>query len=94
MDQTIKRIYDTMQGFLESDYAVGGVEDAFKEGSICARAYEEMRGAYERLCDRLGAKNEDPDLDIIINKLEEIQKELCRRMFLYGARSASQREKT
>ncbi len=75
------KIYETMLGLLESEAQVSGVENAFEEGSPCAGAYEDMRNAYERLCARLGAANEDPDLDLMVEKMEFIQKELCRRMF-------------
>lgn len=42
--------------------------------------------AYDRLRDRLGVLDEDSDLECIIHAFEDIQKELCLRMYCYGAR--------
>ncbi len=78
-----------MQDLLEPESAVPWVENAFEEGNRCTQAYEEMRQSYERLCGRLGSENEDPDLDCIVNRMEEIQKELCERMFFCGVRFAA-----
>ncbi len=74
-------IYETMLGLREPEACVPGIEDAFKEGSLCASAYDEMRQCYRRLCARLGDSEEDRDLDQMVACLEGIQKELCRRMF-------------
>lgn len=77
-------IYETMSGFLELEAQVPGVANAFDEGSICARKYAEMRAAYERVCARLGAGDEDKDLNEIVDCLEAIQRELCERMYCLG----------
>ncbi len=74
-------VYETMLGLLEPEAQVSGVDNAFAEGQTCARAYEEMRNAYERLCRRLGCADEDPDLNSMVEHMEVIQKDLCRRMF-------------
>ena len=77
-------IYDSMCGFLVEEYALPDVNNAFVSGSYCDRQYERMRSAYERLCERLKTGAEDPDLDIMVNAMENIQKELCRRIFHYA----------
>lgn len=74
-------VYETMLGLRERDAQVPGIEDAFAEGTPCANGYEQMRSAYERVCHRLGVVDEDPDLNAIVENMERIQKELCRRMF-------------
>ena len=61
-----------------------GVENAFAEGSYCASCYHEISEAYERLRDRLGVVDEDEDVEIIIGAFENIQQELCCRMYSYG----------
>ena len=76
-------IYDSMCGFLAEEYAVADVDNAFVPGSYCDRQYARMRAAYERLCDRLKTGEEDPDLDVMVDAMENIQKELCRRIFHY-----------
>ena len=77
-------IYESMCGFLVEEYAASDVENAFVPGSYCDRQYERMRSAYERLCSRLNTGEEDPDLDIMVEAMENIQKELCRRIFHYA----------
>lgn len=77
-------IYETMSGFLEPEAQVPGVANAFDEGSICARKYADMRSAYERVCTRLGARDEDRDLNEIVDCMEAIQRELCERMYRLG----------
>ena len=77
-------IYESMLGLRLPEACVPGVEDAFSEGSLCQREYDRMRSAYERLCTRLGAGDEDPDLNTMVNALEAIQQELCERMYRFG----------
>ena len=77
-------IYETLLGERLPEYAVPGVENAFGPGGFCDEKYAEMRSSYERLCLRLGAGDEDDDVEIIINSLMEIQKEIAGRMFRLG----------
>ncbi len=87
MKQTLmERVYETMAcGVLEA-YQMPGVEDAFESGSYCMNLYAKALDAYERLCNRLGVKDEDNDIEIIFYSFWEIQKELCYRMYQYGAK--------
>lgn len=77
-----EQIYETMLGLLEPEACVPGVKNTFADGSFCAERYETMRTAYERLCTRLNVVNEDKDLNICVDSMEAIQKELCRRFYL------------
>ena len=77
-------IYETMLGFRVPGACAPGVEDAFAEGSLCQREYDRMRTAYEQLCSRLGAGDEDPDLNTMVDAMEAIQRELCERMYRFG----------
>ncbi len=74
-------VYETMLGLLEPEAMLPGIENAFFGGSFCAREYETMRSAYLRLCQRLGVADEDGDLNCMIESLENIQRELCRRIW-------------
>ncbi len=85
------QIYETMLGLLEPEAALDWVDSAFGEGAHCTREYAQMREAYERICERLGVENEDEDLEIIVNSLESIQRELCERMFSAGSKYESER---
>ncbi len=79
-----REIYETMLGLLEPEAQVPNVDDAFGKDSVCAREYEEMRQAYERLCNRFGITDEDEDLNAIVSHMENIQKDLCYRMYYLG----------
>ena len=86
MKQTLMECaYETMAcGVLEA-YQMPGVEDAFAPGSYCMDLYTKALDAYARLCNRLGVKDEDNDVEIIFYSFLQIQKELCYRMYRYGA---------
>lgn len=72
-------VYESLIGELIDP--VEKVPNAFEPGSYCEARYKEMLAAYERLCDRLGVLDEDEDVEIIINSLLSIQRELCLEMF-------------
>ena len=76
--------YESMLGLRLPESSVPGVEDAFSEGSLCQREYDRMRDAYERLCSRLGAGDEDPDLNTMVDAMEATQRDLCKRMYHCG----------
>lgn len=81
-------VYESLLGLLNADAALPWVENAFAPGSLCDREYDRMRHAYQRVCTRLGAAEEDPDLDTMVQALEAIQRELCRRMYETGRHGA------
>lgn len=82
---SFEKVYDSMQGGLLEAYRLPEVEDAFAEGGFCMEQYGQMWEAYERLLARTGQTDEDPDVEDMIFALFQIQKELCRRMYYYGA---------
>ena len=81
-----ERVYLTLNGELEEWAQVPGVENLFEEGKYCQLRYEEIYSVCQRLCDRLGAENEDEDVESLINAFMNIQREMCIRMFEYGAK--------
>ena len=85
----VDQIYDTLHGHLTDDACVPGVENLFAEGSLCDRMYEEIHAAYSRLLHRLGANNEDSDLETIINAFLVICKETGLSMYDCGVRFGS-----
>ena len=82
--EDFENTYESMLGLLVEEYALPDVDNAFVQGGYCDRQYARMRDAYERLCDRLKTGEEDPDLDVMVDAMENIQKELCRRIFHYA----------
>ncbi len=86
----IDNIYDSLQGVLIPEARIPWVKDLFIPGSPCDCTYAEMLRTYERLRDRLGVRDEDPDVEIIISSLMEIQRILGQEMFRCGVEYARQ----
>ncbi len=80
---TFNDIYETMLGLREEGFQVPGVEDAFAEGSECALNYDAMRGNYQAVCTLLEVE-ESIELDKMVEAMEAIQWELCRRCYCLG----------
>lgn len=72
-------VYESLIG--QAVDPIMNVPNAFEPGSYCEVQYQEMLDAYERVLERLGAEDEDVDVEIIINSLLPIQRELCLEMF-------------
>lgn len=72
-------VYESLIGELVEP--IKYVPNAFEPGSHCAARYQEMLDAYERLRGRLGVEDEDIDVEIIIDSLLDIQRELCLEMY-------------
>lgn len=81
---SIQDIYDTLCGDLLPDACVPGVENAFAPGSACERLYAEACDAREQVCQRLGVRDEDPDLERVFSALLDIARELSFHMYLLG----------
>ena len=81
-DLWVELVYDSLQGHLVNP--LPGVENAFAQGSECEQLYGNMLAAYERLCERLGAGEDDGDVEIIIHSLLQIQKIVGMKMYSYG----------
>ena len=75
-------VYESLIG--ELVIPLRNVPNTFEEGSICERNYHEMLDAYARLRDRLGVVDEDADVEIMIDSLLAIQRELSLKMFELG----------
>lgn len=89
--ENFEEIYDSMAGQLTAEAALPWVENAFSDDSLCQCEYDRMRSAYERVCQRLGGGEDDADLDRMVDALECIQRELCRRMYQLGLEQAEKR---
>lgn len=84
-DQFPEAVYDTLRGVRITGERVPGVENLFAPGTECERLYGQMLDAYQRLLLRLGAEDEDPDVEIVISSLMRIEGRVSRRMYEYGA---------
>ena len=85
VEQFIENVYETLQGETNPAFMVPGVENAFDEGKKCALLYKEVYHAQRRLETRLDVDPYDEDVEKIITALLDIQKELCFKMYRYGA---------
>lgn len=85
-NELIEEIYDTVNGGMSPGFEVPGVENAFAEGSLCAALYQQVFDAERRLEERLGVDGEDEDVETIMGAMCDIQRELCFRMYFYGAK--------
>lgn len=83
-ERFIDRVYQTVIGELLPDFQINGIEDSFAPGGLCDQAYQEMRSSFDRILERLGVENEDQDLEIILNCMRTIQKEVAYQMYRYG----------
>ena len=82
MKRNAEYVYESLFG--EAIYPREGVENAFAENSLCDTLYSEAYGAAQRICERLGVAD-DPDMETVFRCFSEIQRELCMKMYAYGA---------
>lgn len=82
--QIREQVYDTMMGQLVPEYGLSWVEDIFVPGHPCYEEYCKMRDAYDRLCQRLGDREEDPDAEIMVDALLQYARIAALKMFDYG----------
>ena len=82
----IASVYDTVTGVLAEAYCVPGVENLFETGKPCDEYYRAMLDAYERLRNRLGCGDDDPDAEIMINAPLSICREVGYEMYRCGMR--------
>lgn len=78
-------VFDTLCGEAIPASCVPGVDNAFEPGSLCDSRYEAAMEAYARLRLRLNSGEEDEDVECILSALLGNTRELCLRMFAYGA---------
>lgn len=79
-----ERVYETLCGVLIPAARVPWVGSIAEPGLRYFEAYEEMHRAYERLRLRLGAEDEDADVEEIISCLLERERCIALKMFEYG----------
>ncbi len=82
-------VFDLINGYMELERnripESKFVQNEFSEGSLCNQAYGRVMDAYARLCNGLHPdKDEDEDIDIIIDEMNSINHHLCIKMFQYG----------
>lgn len=87
MEKQMEDIFFTLQG--EAVEPVPGVENVFAPEMPCEGYYQEILEAYRRICLRLGAREEDPDVEAILSASMSITHILCQKMYEYGGKYGS-----
>ena len=82
--ERVDAVYDTLWGLLEKEYAVEGVKDLFAPGMVCSDCYDQILAACDRLNHRLGSGREDRDVELVVNLLLTICREVGREMYACG----------
>lgn len=77
-------IYLTAVGQIRCAGRVPWVKNIFVEGTAYNRAYENFWIARENLCTRFNLDWEDPDLELFMNGILELEQDLAYTMFWNG----------
>ena len=77
------QVYHSLVGALVNP--LPDVENLFEKGNKGDEIYGGVYDARERLIERLGV-NEDPDVELIIDSMLALQREVAMRMYDYGAK--------
>ena len=76
-------VYSSLLGLLTEPHPE--VKNLFADGEKCEELYGKAYDACQRLYERLG-KLEDEDVEIIVNSMLDIQREIGLKMYEYGAK--------
>jgi len=83
-DSIQNQIYETLTGSLNPVYHVPWAENIFVPGHPCFETYSRMLDAYARLLVRLNEKDEDEDVEVIVDSLLQHGRIIALEMFCYG----------
>ena len=76
--------YDCLTGQVLPEYSIAWTENLFEPGKPCYEHYQAALDAYARLRQRLGAANEDADVEQIIDALLRYSRIVGVEMFACG----------
>ena len=77
-------VYDSLHGFLIPACSLPWVEPVFQPGHLSHDNYEQMLHIKDRIADRLGCINEDPELEKMMDCSLAYCKAVALEMFRYG----------
>ena len=83
-----EQVYLTLNGLLREEYVLPDVENLFTPDGQGYALYSEVLDAYASLCERLGTRETDADVETIINNLLSLCELVSYKMFDYGAKFA------
>lgn len=82
-NKNAQMVYNQLMGYDEQQCPMLPVENLFAEGATCDTLYEEIYAANLRLCQRLGVE-EDRDVQLILDRFEQINRLVAEKMFHYA----------
>ena len=86
MEKTLaSAVYEIITGERTMFPSALPVENLFTKGSACDLLHADIWDAQMRLLDRLGAIDEDPDLEIILSSFWRMNRIIGEKMFYYGS---------
>ena len=85
-EKFVDLLYNTLTGQMADGYGIPNVQDAYDIGGCCCQLYENVCEARERLRQKmmLPEGEDDPDVLLILDTMEKIQRNLAREMYNYG----------
>lgn len=88
-----EQVYLTLNGLLQEEYALSNVENLFAPDGRGYALYSEVLDAYASLCERLGTKETDTDVETIINNLLALCEEESYRITTMVQSSPAEKRK-
>ena len=86
--------YDCLTGQVLPEYSIAWTENLFEPGKPCYESYQAALDAYARLRQRLGAANEDADVEQIIDALLRYSRIVGVEMFACGRKYQTMTDNT
>ena len=83
-EEDFEDIFSVMMGSQQPAAGISWVENGFRGETGIVTAYQNFWTAREHLCRRFGLDWEDADLELFMNGILELEREVAWRMFLYG----------
>lgn len=85
-------VYDLMLGALNLDeYPISAsqyIPNEYEDGGTCDKLYDRMTEAQNRIYEKLGCEY-DEDVEVMVDHCFDICRELCYKMYDYGAKYGS-----
>lgn len=86
---TAERVYELLNGYLTNDVPdeVEGISirNEFSDGKKCSNLSEKVYDLKQKINERLST-NDDAELERLITYMEEIQKIIALKMYVYGSK--------
>ena len=82
LEADFETLFNSIHGYLSKEARASWTKNMWEEASEYNKAYTDFWTARTHLCERFGIEWDDPDLELFMNGITEMDEDLCRRMFL------------